>query len=134
MRTRVLIVDDDPGAAEAFGPMLTSSGYDVSVAADGESGLDLIERDGPAAILVDLHLPTIDGVEFLRRLRSGSSHAEIPVAVLTGDYLVDDDVTQRLQRLGARLFFKPLWEDDLNRIVSDLLGVGSETTTRQAVT
>lgn len=120
MAATVLIVDDDPGSAEAFGPMLKSSGYEVCVAPDGETGLDEVKRSGPVAIVVDLHLPRMDGVEFLRRLRS-SCHAHIPVAVVTGDYLVDDDVTDRLRGLGARLFFKPLWEDDLNRIVSDLV-------------
>jgi CheY-like chemotaxis protein len=125
MAITVLIVDDDPGAAEAFGPMLKSSGYDVCMATDGESGLDEVGRHEPAAILVDLHLPTIDGLEFVRRLRSSPSRADTPVAVLTADYLVDDDVTQRLQALRARLFFKPLWEDDVNRIVSDLVGARS---------
>jgi twitching motility two-component system response regulator PilH len=130
MAITVLIVDDDPGAAEAFGPMLKASGYDVCVAADGESGLDEVRCHEPAAILVDLHLPTIDGVEFLRRLRSSHAHADIPVAVVTADYLVDDAVLHWLQGLNARLFFKPLWEEDLNRIVSALVGAGSETSIR----
>lgn len=121
MAATVPIVDDDLGAAEAFGPMLKSHGYHVCVAADGESGLTEVERIGPVAIVVDLHLPTIDGVEFLSRLRSMSGHADVPVAVVTGDYLVDDEVTGRLQTMGAQLFFKPLWEDDLNKIVHDLV-------------
>lgn len=125
MSAMVLIIDDDPGAAEAFAPMLRSHGYEVCVVADGESGLREVARTGPAAIVVDLHLPTFDGVEFLNRLRSSSPHADVPVAVVTGDYLVDNEVTDRLHTLGARLFFKPLWEDDLNRIVNDLVRAGS---------
>ena len=116
----VLIVDDDPGSADAFAPMLKSNGYDVCVAPNGETGLDEVKRCGPAAIIVDLHLPTIDGVEFVRRLRS-SCHGHIPVAVVTGDYLIDDDIADRLRSLGAGLFFKSLWAEDLNRIVSDLV-------------
>jgi DNA-binding response OmpR family regulator len=102
--TTVLIIDDDPGAAEALGPMLKSHGYEVHVSADAESGLQEVQRSGPLAIVVDLHLPTVDGVEFLHRLRASSRHAHVPVAV------------------GAQLFFKPLWEDDLARIVRGLLG------------
>ena len=125
MADTILIVDDDPGAAEAFGPMLRAHGYHVRVAGDAESGLRELERSRPAAILVDLHLPTVDGVEFLTRLRASSRHARIPVAVVTGDYLVGDHVMERLQALGAQLFLKPLWEDDLNRIVRDLIRTGS---------
>lgn len=45
----------------------------------------------------------------------------MPVAVVTADYLVDERVTRELQVLGAQLYFKPLWEEDLIRIVRDLL-------------
>ena len=121
MADTVLIIDDDPGAAEAFVPMLISRGYQVCVAGDGEAGLNEVERHAPSAVVVDLHLPTISGVEFVRRLRSSTSHANVPVAVVTGDYLVDDEVTTELMAMGAQLFFKPLWEDDLNRIVLDLI-------------
>jgi hypothetical protein len=41
--------------------------------------------------------------------------------VVTGDYLLDERVTRELQVLGVRLYFKPLWEEDLIRIVRDLL-------------
>jgi DNA-binding response OmpR family regulator len=123
MRATVLIVDDDPGAAEAFCPMLNSHGYDVHVAPDAESGLREVDRCAPVAIVVDLHLPTIDGVEFVRRLRVSVRHSSIPAAVVTGDYMVDGAIIAELQNLGVRLFFKPLWEDDLNRIIRDLIRV-----------
>ena len=120
MRATVLIVDDDPGALEAFAPMLNSQGYDVRVAADALSGLMQVDQCAPVAIVVDLHLPIVDGIEFVRRLRASARHSNIPAAVVTGDYLVDDAIGE-LQKLGVRLFFKPLWEDDLNRIIRDLV-------------
>ena len=121
MRATVLIVDDDPGAAEAFGPMLNSRGYEVCVALDAESGMTQLHRCAPVAVVIDLHLPTLDGVEFVRRLRASARHSNIPAAVVTGDYLVDDAVSAELQKMGVRLFFKPLWEDDLNRIIRNLV-------------
>ena len=123
MRATVLIVDDDPGAAEAFAPMLNSHGYDVRVALDAESGMTQVDRCAPVAIVIDLHLPTVDGLEFVRRLRASARHSTIPAAVVTGDYLVDDAIGAKLQTMGVRLFFKPLWEDDLNRIIRDLVRV-----------
>jgi DNA-binding response OmpR family regulator len=121
MDATVLIVDDDPCALDTFGPMLTSLGYQVRIAQDGGPGLEAVERIHPAAVVVDLHLPTVNGVEFVRRLRSSARHAALPVAVVTGDYLVDEAVMVELRSLGAELFFKPLWEEDLNRIVGRLV-------------
>ena len=117
----ILIVEDDPAAVEAFGHMLKAEGYGVRVSPDAQSALVEIERAVPAAVVLDLHLPITDGLELLRGLRATSRHAHIPVAVVTGDYLVDERVTCELQVLGAQLYFKPLWEEDLIRIVRDLL-------------
>jgi DNA-binding NtrC family response regulator len=114
MRATVLIVDDDPGAAEAFGPMLNSHGYDVCISPDAVSGLTQVDRCAPVAIVIDLHLPAVD---------ASARHSNIPAAVVTGDYLVDDAISAELQTMGVRLFFKPLWEDDLNRIIRDLVRV-----------
>lgn len=119
--TSILIVEHDPGVVEAFEHMLKAEGYGVRVAPDAQSASVEIERAVPAAVLLDLHLPITDGLEFLRRLRATGRHAHIPVAVVTGDYLVDERVTRELQVLGAQLYFKPLWEEDLIRIVRDLL-------------
>ena len=116
---QILIVEDDPGAVEAFKHML--KGYGIRVTLDAESALVEIERAVPAAVLLDLHLPVTDGLEFLRRLRATARNAHIPVAVVTGYYLVDERVARELQVLGAQIHFKPLWEDDLIQIVRDLL-------------
>lgn len=120
-RTSILIVDDDPGARDAFEPMLKANGYEVRTAADATSAFCEIERRVPAVILLDLHLPVIDALEFLRRVRSTPRHADIPIAVVTGDYLIDERVSNDLERLGARLHFKPLWEEDVIRILHDLV-------------
>ncbi len=117
----ILIVEDDPGAVEAFEYMLKAEGYSVRVAPDAQSAFVELERAVPAAVVLDLHLPITDGLKVLRRLRATARHVHIPVAVVTGDYLVDERVTRELQLLGAQLYFKPLWEEDLIRIVRDLL-------------
>lgn len=117
----ILIVEDDPGAVEIFTQILTLNGYAVHVAVDAESALQDIQRVNPSAILLDLHLPMADGVEFLRQLRARSPHDGIPIAVITGDYFVEEDMAREVQALGARFHFKPLWEEDLLKLVQDLL-------------
>lgn len=117
----ILIVEDDPGAAEVFEQILKMAGYVVCVARDAESGLLEIQRTTPSAVLLDLHLPMADGVDFLRQLRADVRNVRVPIAVVTGDYFIDEDVGRELHALGARVHFKPLWEDDLLKLVIDLL-------------
>jgi DNA-binding response OmpR family regulator len=117
----ILIVEDDAVAGETFQLMLAAEGHRARLAIDAEAGFTEIEQSTPSAIIVDLHLPTTDGLEFVRRLRSILDHADIPIAVITGDYLIDDHVAAELQILGARLFFKPLWGDDLCHIAERLI-------------
>lgn len=125
-RHTILIVEDDPGAAESFVPMLGACGYEVRVAVDGKAGVAELAKCDPAALIVDLHLPDVDGVTFVRRLRESVNHRHLPVAIVTGDYLLEDRVAVELTALGAGLYFKPLWEDDLVDIVRRLIGSGAE--------
>jgi DNA-binding NtrC family response regulator len=116
----VLIIDDDIGAREAFEPMLRAYGYDVRVAVDGRSGVAEMRSRVPDVLLLDLHLQDTNGVEFLRRCR-GEFPAAIKSAIITGDYLLDESVIRDIENLDARIFFKPLWEEDLVRIVRTLI-------------
>jgi hypothetical protein len=64
---------------------------------------------------------------FLRKLRSKEHHRDIPVAIVTGDYFLDDTVSAELRRLGAELKFKPLWLEDLVGLARTLLsGPGTD--------
>jgi DNA-binding response OmpR family regulator len=116
----VLIIDDDIGAREAFEPMLRAYGYDVRVAVDGRSGVAEMRSRLPDVLLLDLHLQDTNGVEFLRRCR-GEFPTAIKSAIITGDYLLDESVIRDIEHLDARIFFKPLWEEDLVRIVRTLI-------------
>jgi CheY-like chemotaxis protein len=117
----ILIVEDDPGSAQTFEAMLSAHGHTVRIVGDAETALQEVDRDVPAVALVDLHLPLADGLEFVRRLRSRGTLPSLPVALMTGDYLIDDRVTDELQALGIPLHFKPLWEEDVLKVVESLL-------------
>jgi two-component system chemotaxis response regulator CheY len=115
----VLVVDDDVEALMIFERMLLDHGFDVRTAPTAELGLQQLEAGPPATIVVDLCLPTLDGIEFLRRIRAMPGLAQTPVTVITADYLLDETVIGQIEELGARLCFKPIWEEDLLRIVRD---------------
>ncbi len=120
-RSTVLIVDDDAGVTYTFARMLRLEGYDVRTALDAEGGLHEIAMATPDLVLLDLRMPCIDGVAFLRQLRSHQSGRRIPVAMITGDYFIGDALQHEIRDLNAELCFKPLWLDDLLRLTERLL-------------
>ena len=119
----ILIVDDDEGVTQTFARMLRLEGYQVRTAINAETGLRLAEESRPDAIILDLRMPLLDGVGFLRRLRAHDEQRATPVAIVTGDYFLDDSVSTELHDLGAELRFKPMWLEDLVGLARNLLGV-----------
>jgi len=119
----VLVVDDDEGVTQTFAQMLRFEGYQVGTAVSAEEGLTEAEQHHPDAIILDLRMPLVDGLGFLRRLRAHDDQRATPVAIVTGDYFLDDSVLTELRELGAELRFKPLWLDDLVGLARTLLTV-----------
>jgi len=87
--TRVLVVEDDPDIASAVSLELEHAGYETHVVDDGPAALALWSEWGPDLVLLDLGLPTLDGVEVCRRIRA-CSHT--PIVVLTARGSVEDRV------------------------------------------
>ena len=117
----ILIVDDDPSVTETFERMLRLEGYHVMTALSAEAGLAQAERGHPHAIILDLRMPLTDGLQFLRILRTKPGLATVAVAIVTGDYFLDQAVSNELRELGADLRFKPLWLEDLLALARNLL-------------
>jgi DNA-binding response OmpR family regulator len=120
---KILIVDDDEGVTQTFARMLRLEGYHVRTAVTAENGLREAEEGRPDAIILDLRMPLVDGLGFLRRLRAHSDQRSTPVAIVTGDYFLDDAMSAELRELGAELRFKPLWLEDLVGLARNLLKV-----------
>ncbi len=93
--TRVLVVDDDPAVSGALNRALRLEGYDVSMATDGPQALEEIAVRQPDAVVLDIGLPTIDGLDVCRRLRAAND--DTPVLMLTAR----DAVSDRVEGLDA---------------------------------
>lgn len=117
----VLIVEDDELTLQTYARLLRLEGYEVRTAVGAAAGLEEIDQHPPAVIIVDLRMPGVDGLEFLRRVRAHNESCTTPVAIVTGDYFVDHAVEAELRHLNAQLRFKPLWLEDLTRLVNELL-------------
>jgi CheY-like chemotaxis protein len=116
----VLIVDDDPATLDTFAQVLRLEGYEVWTALSAEDGMRVVRESGPDAILLDYNMPLANGMEFLRWLRACEGHRDTPVAIVTGDYSLDDRLGTELQQLGARVAFKPLSVAELVDLTSQL--------------
>jgi two-component system response regulator MprA len=87
---RILIVDDEPAVRDALHLALSSDGYDVDSAVNGREALNLVEESNPDAIVLDVLMPQLSGIEVCRRLRTGGYRT--PVLMLTARDAVSDRV------------------------------------------
>ena len=101
--------------------MLALEGFAVRTAENPEFGLELAEGEPPDAVILDLRMPLLNGLQFLKRMRLNPELSGVPVAIVTGDYFVDDAMVSELRALGASLRFKPLWLDDLVTLARTLV-------------
>jgi len=81
--SRILIVEDDPSLVELLRYNLESEGFEVSVARDGESGMEAIVADDPDLVVLDWMLPNISGIEICRQMRQRTATKTTPVIMLT---------------------------------------------------
>jgi two-component system response regulator PrrA len=116
-----LIVDDDRSVTDTFARILKLEGFEVATAINPEAGLELADNVRPHAIILDMRMPILSGLQFLRRLRAKPHLVEIPVAIVTGDYFLADPIKAELKSLGAAVREKPLWLEDLVALAKTLV-------------
>ncbi|GAC1386929.1 MAG: hypothetical protein NVS1B7_6660 [Candidatus Saccharimonadales bacterium] len=95
----VLIVEDDKLLSQAYHLILEHEGHDVRVAEDGKHALKLIKESDPEVILLDLMMPEMGGLEFLKRYELESKHPNTTVVILSN--LGDEKEIQKGLDLGA---------------------------------
>ncbi|HXV93781.1 MAG TPA: response regulator transcription factor [Pseudonocardia sp.] len=87
---RILVVDDDRAVRESLRRSLAFNGYDVDLATDGQAALEAVADKRPDAMVLDVMMPRVDGLEVCRRLRGSGD--ELPILVLTARDAVSDRV------------------------------------------
>ncbi len=108
MSTRILIVDDKQMMRDSVGATLQRAGYTVVAASDGQQALTLLAKHRPAAVLTDLKMPEMDGLELLAKLRQADDG--LPVVLMTAYGSVNDAVAAMKQ--GAFDFIQKPFEGD----------------------
>jgi PAS domain S-box-containing protein len=104
-RRRVLVVDDDPDVRQILSDLITSEGLEVLLAENGREGIEVVERETPDVVLLDLRMAVLDGMGFLRELRANPYHKGLPVIVVTSKD-VSEEERRELADLASALLSK----------------------------
>jgi DNA-binding response OmpR family regulator len=86
---KILIIEDDPVVAHIYRSRFEKEGFTVDVCADGQSGYYLLHDMKPDALLLDLMLPKLNGIELLKKIRAIREFEKLPVVVLTNAYVAN---------------------------------------------
>jgi CheY-like chemotaxis protein len=123
MSRTVLIVEDSEQSAETLElALLTTPGVTVRRVSNGAEALAFLSSPGNlvCALLTDLHMPSIDGFELVRQVRSSPFHAGLPIIVVSGD--TDPATPERIRGLGADAYFsKPFSPAQVRQTLERLL-------------
>lgn len=99
---KILFVEDEPTLQKAVEEILTQEGFSMLSALDGEKGLELIKKEKPDLVLLDLILPKKDGFEVLKEMKKDKELEDIPVIVLTNLEGMGD--VEKALNLGATTY------------------------------
>ena len=109
MSRKMLTVDDSPSVRKFVKFTLKAKGYEVSSAGDGLEALDLLKQEVFDAIILDINMPRMNGLEFLSAIKADDQYAGMPVIMLTTEG--QDDDKDKAVALGATAYmvkpFKP---------------------------
>jgi two-component system OmpR family response regulator len=103
----IVIVDDEPHIVDMLSTFLTIKGFTPRGAYTGQDGLIMVGLEKPAALLLDLMLPDIDGFEVCRQLRGNPAHEKLPILIISAR--TDPEAQQLAAKAGADAYFtKPV--------------------------
>jgi CheY-like chemotaxis protein len=117
--SQVLVVEDYEDARKMVEMILEDAGYRVLLAADGAEGVTLARQHRPDAILMDIFMPGLDGLEATRRIKADPATATVPVIA----YTAKPSSARQGEELFAAICVKPCDPDDLLRVLGEFAPV-----------
>ena len=117
---KILIVDDDATTRKLLGLFLRSKGYEVAYAENGIDGLEKLGSENPNMIISDLNMPYMDGIEFVKSIRSDPARAEIPILMVTTEG--DPEERERALSVGVNGYLvKPVTAEVVTQHIRHIL-------------
>ena len=117
----IIIIEDEQEAAEMFAEMMRVSGFRVLKASGSTTAMKMIETENPAAVILDIMMPDISGLEVLHFMRSKPKLAKIPAVVVSAKSL-PSDIRIGLEAGASAYLTKPVGYLDLKEAVEKVLG------------
>jgi DNA-binding response OmpR family regulator len=116
----VAVVDDEPDTNEMIAEMIRLNGHEVIRSFDGHSAMQLISREMPDLVVMDVMMPDLSGLEVLRFMRRDPRLKHIPVIVLSARSR-PEDIQEGIQAGAARYLTKPVAFDEVKAAVQSLI-------------
>lgn len=117
MAKRILIVDDDEKILRIFNLLITSFGYTPVLVSDPAKGLEVLQDDPPALILLDLMMSPMSGLEFLEERKKVSGASDVPVVILSALRLNDEEFAPYANSV-SEVAIKPIEPAQLKEIIA----------------
>jgi DNA-binding response OmpR family regulator len=121
MAKKILIVEDERNLNEAYQMILENQGYEIFAAYDGTEALEMTKDFEPDLILLDLRMPTMGGVEFLKKYNLKKDHPKVKVVIFSN--LDTQKEIDEAYKLGAEKYMLKAWASpkELVQLVKSLL-------------
>lgn len=122
-RPDILIIEDDIALNQAYVTILTTAGYAVRSAFDGNEALRLVATREPDIIFLDLRMPALDGIGFLKAYEPKQKHSNVEIIVFS-NYDLEKEIDEAYD-LGAQRYVLKAWASpkELIKIVQDVIAV-----------
>ena len=117
---KIVIVEDEPDAANLFEEMLRIDNYDVIKTHSGGGALAVLQTERPDAVLLDIMMPDISGIDVLRFMRREPGLMHIPVVIVSAKAL-PSDIRTGMEAGATAYLTKPVGLDELRQTVRDVL-------------
>lgn len=119
---KILVADDDHAYRVAVKDVLELLGYEVMEASDTNEAMSVLEENNPDLMILDIKLPFMDGLSFVRKLRAKTTWSSTSIVISSG-YLLQDQSREAIEAGANGVLPKPFNFDDLMATVEDFLGV-----------
>jgi DNA-binding response OmpR family regulator len=123
---KILVIDDDAAFRYALARILGKSGFEVSIADDGETGIALCHNQAPDLVICDLMMPYRDGLETIAQIRRESPAIKIIAISGGGEWLNADGLATALEKGADQIIVKPFDSQALLASVRTVLGDGED--------
>ena len=117
---KILIVDDDSTTRKLLGLYLKAKGYEVAYAENGLQGLEKLGMENPNLVISDLNMPYMDGIEFVKSVRSGPVQSDVPILMVTTE--ADPEERERAMSVGVNGYLvKPVTAEVVTQNIRHIL-------------